>query len=131
MKVIAEPYKSPRKNIRGGRGWIIPTDNGDIGSNFVADMLGITHTAMHSRIRRYFLGEWKLKELLVPPQKWTAIERNEKRKHKADCDESDGFNMVPDSDIGKLEHLSDRPRSGRLAKIKIGSWEQARLVVSA
>jgi len=131
MKIVAEPYKSDRTHVRGSRAWIIPTTIGDLNSSYLAQMLGITPTAMHSRIRRYFLGEWKLKELLVPPQKWTATERNEKRKRKTYCDESDNFNMVPDSDIGKLEHLSDRPRCGRLAKIKIGSWEKARLGVSA
>ena len=128
MKIRAEPYKSPRKNVKGGRAWIIPTDGGEISANLVAAMIGITPAAIHSRLRNWLLGQYELHELLQPPQRKTAEQRKAERLR--DCPAgrqvTDEFNRIPDEDAGKYAHLSERSRYRKLAKIKLGTWEVAR-----
>ncbi len=128
MIITSDPYKSPRKNVKGGRAWIIPTDRGEISANLIAEMIGITPAAIHSRLRKWLIGQYERHEIIQAPQKKTAEQRRAERQrdYPADRVATDEFNRIPDEDIGKYAKLSCRSRYRKLTKIKLGTWEVAR-----
>lgn len=122
MRLIDKPYKVKVANQGGDRAhhrWVLPTDRGNLFCEKAAEILGLTDSAMRTRITRAMSGVLNIEHLFAPIRSELVSRPKAQRKYKADeaC-------RIPDEDIGKYSHLSDRPRGRKLRKIReVGKWE--------
>jgi hypothetical protein len=129
LKLTGEPFKktAPAQGWPFGRKqWFVPTSKGDVLLDVLAKELELKPQGLLRRIklegfdsdlilRKSCGGGWTSQKREI------AQIRKEKQLKKYEYGD---VPTIPDEDIGKYEHLSDRPRGFRLNKIKIGSKEK-------